>query len=152
MPGTLRHITLPWPCTSTIITLGAAPKRTLPAGLSILLPFWLLSLAAPGMGPQNTPRRASRLSLSRSGGWTAGQGGVLGMFARKDTVTAQEVAAALGLSGRMARNILTAWVKDGWLVVANASNRARAYRLSAVYRLKFQHKGIGAGFSTKQAE
>ena len=59
---------------------------------------------------------------------------VLGMFARKDTITAQEVAAALGLSGRMARNILTAWVKDGWLVVANPSNRARAYRLSAVYR------------------
>lgn len=59
---------------------------------------------------------------------------VLGMFARKDTVTAQEVAAALGLSGRMARNILAAWVKDGWLVVANASNRARAYQLSAIYR------------------
>ncbi|MDO8804454.1 MAG: Fic family protein [Elusimicrobiota bacterium] len=59
---------------------------------------------------------------------------VLGMFAHKDTITAQEVAATLGLSGRMARNILTAWVKDGWLVVANASNRARAYQLSAIYR------------------
>lgn len=59
---------------------------------------------------------------------------VLGLFARKDTVITQEVAAALGLSGRMVRNLLTAWVKDGWLVVANPSNRARAYRLSAIYR------------------
>jgi len=59
---------------------------------------------------------------------------VLGLFARKDTVITQEVAAALGLSGRMVRNLLTAWVKDGWLVVSNPSNRARAYRLSAIYR------------------
>lgn len=59
---------------------------------------------------------------------------VLGLFARKDTVITQEVAAALGLSGRMVRNLLTAWVKDGWLVVSNSSNRARAYRLSAIYR------------------
>ena len=59
---------------------------------------------------------------------------VLGLFARKDTVITQEVAAALGLSGRMVRNLVTAWVKDGWLVVSNPSNRARAYRLSATYR------------------
>jgi Fic family protein len=59
---------------------------------------------------------------------------VLGLFARKDTAITQEVSAALGLSGRMARNLLAAWVKDGWLVVANPSNRARAYRLSAIYR------------------
>ena len=59
---------------------------------------------------------------------------VLGLFAHKDTVITQEVAAALGLSGRMVRNLLTAWVKDGWLVVSNPSNRARAYRLSAIYR------------------
>ncbi|MDP2864791.1 MAG: Fic family protein, partial [Elusimicrobiota bacterium] len=59
---------------------------------------------------------------------------VLGLFARKDTVITQEVAAALGLSGRMVRNLVTAWVKDGWLVATNPSNRARAYRLSEIYR------------------
>ena len=59
---------------------------------------------------------------------------VLGLFVRKDTITAQEVAAALGLSERMARNLLTAWVKDGWLLIANASKRARAYKLTAIYR------------------
>ncbi|MEI7529595.1 MAG: Fic family protein, partial [Elusimicrobiota bacterium] len=59
---------------------------------------------------------------------------VLGLFARKDTIVTQEVAAALGLSGRMVRNLITAWVKDGWLMVTNPSNRARAYRLSAIYR------------------
>ena len=73
-PGTFRHITLPWPCTSIIITMVAALRLTLPAGLSIISPFWLMSLAALGMRPQNTPRRVSRLSLSRSGGWTGGQG------------------------------------------------------------------------------
>ena len=59
---------------------------------------------------------------------------ILGLFARKDVVTTQEVAAALGLSDRMARNLLTAWVKDGWLALANASKRARAYKLTAIYR------------------
>ena len=59
---------------------------------------------------------------------------VLGLFARKDTVATQEVAAALGLSDRMARNLLSAWVKDGWLALANASKRARAYKLTAIYR------------------
>jgi hypothetical protein len=34
----------------------------------------------------------------------------------------------------MERNLIASWVKDGWLVVANPSNRARAYRLSAIYR------------------
>ena len=73
-PRTLRRITLPWPCISTIITTRAAPRLTLPAGLSTLQPFWPMSLPERRMRPQNTPRRASRLSLSRSGGWTAGQG------------------------------------------------------------------------------
>ena len=59
---------------------------------------------------------------------------VLGLFTRKDTVITQEVAAALGLSDRMARVLLTGWVKDGWLALANASKRARAYKLTAIYR------------------
>ena len=59
---------------------------------------------------------------------------ILGLFAGKDVVTTQEVAAALGLSERMARNLLSGWVKDRWLAVANASKRARAYKLTAIYR------------------
>jgi len=59
---------------------------------------------------------------------------VLGLFAVKETITAPQVAAELGLSERMARNLLKDWVKDGWLEVTNPSRRARSYSLSAKYR------------------
>jgi Fic family protein len=59
---------------------------------------------------------------------------VLGLFAKKDRIIAQDVASALGLSSRMVRILMQKWVSDGWLVVANASNRSRAYGLSAKYR------------------
>jgi len=59
---------------------------------------------------------------------------VLGLFAKKETITGPEVAEELGLSERMARNLLGTWVEDGWLEVANPSRRARAYSLKALYR------------------
>jgi Fic family protein len=59
---------------------------------------------------------------------------VLGLFAYKETITAPQAAAELGLSERTARNLLKNWVAEGWLVVANPSRRARAYSLSAEYR------------------
>ena len=59
---------------------------------------------------------------------------VLGLFALKETITAPQVAAELGLSERMARILLKDWVEDGWLVVTNPSRRARSYSLSAKYR------------------
>ncbi len=59
---------------------------------------------------------------------------VLAIFAKTEQVTTSQVAATLGLSDRMARLLLNVWVKDGWLVIANPSNRKRAYGLSAIYR------------------
>lgn len=59
---------------------------------------------------------------------------VLALFARKDRISATDVAGALGLSSRMARILLSAWVADGWLVVANASKKNRSYMLSQKYR------------------
>ncbi len=59
---------------------------------------------------------------------------VLALFAKTEQVTTLQVAATLGLSERMARLLLNAWVKDGWLVIANPSNRKRAYGLSVIYR------------------
>jgi Fic family protein len=59
---------------------------------------------------------------------------VLGIFAGKETITASEVAEELGLSERMARNLLKDWVEDGWLEVSNPSRRARSYGLKALYR------------------
>ncbi len=59
---------------------------------------------------------------------------VLALFATTDRITAGQVAETLGLSPRMARNLLQAWVDDGWLVVVDPSKRKRAYGLSAIYR------------------
>jgi Fic family protein len=59
---------------------------------------------------------------------------VLGLFAHSNTITAAQVAKTLGLSDRMARNLLQEWVGQGWLVVADSSRRSRTYALSAIYR------------------
>ena len=59
---------------------------------------------------------------------------VLGLFAGQDRITSSQVAAALGLSDRMARRLLQAWVTDGWIEISNASRRGRQYTLSAIYR------------------
>ncbi|MDI6735049.1 MAG: Fic family protein [bacterium] len=59
---------------------------------------------------------------------------VLSLFAKKNKITTQEVAVALGLSTRMVRILLKKWTEDKWLVVADSSNRGRAYVLSAIYR------------------
>jgi Fic family protein len=58
----------------------------------------------------------------------------LGLFAKQETITANQVAEALGLSERMARNLMQEWVTQGWLLVADGSRRKRAYKLSATYR------------------
>ena len=59
---------------------------------------------------------------------------VLALFAKSERITTSEAAEALGLSPRMTRTLLQEWVADGWLVVADPSNKARAYTLSANYR------------------
>jgi len=59
---------------------------------------------------------------------------ILGLFAGKNVVSTQEMAVALGLSDRMVLYLLTAWVKDGWIVLANPSRRSRAYKLSEIYQ------------------
>ncbi len=64
---------------------------------------------------------------------------VLGLFVHADRISAADVATALGLSERMARRLLQAWVADGWLLVADPSRRGRAYELSATYRPLIGH-------------
>ncbi len=59
---------------------------------------------------------------------------VLALFAKTGHITTSQVATTLGLSERMARQLLNIYVKDGWLVIANPSNRKRTYGLSAIYR------------------
>ncbi len=55
---------------------------------------------------------------------------VLELFSRQETITSSDVAQALGLSNRMARVLIKKWVDKGWLIVVNASKRARCYTLS----------------------
>lgn len=59
---------------------------------------------------------------------------VLALFSGAERITSADVAQALGLSERMARVLLRGWVSEGWLKVTSASNRARGYELSAIYR------------------
>ncbi len=59
---------------------------------------------------------------------------VLALFTKAEQVSTSQVAATLGLSERMTRMLLNTWVKDGWLVIANLSNRKRTYGLSEIYR------------------
>jgi Fic family protein len=59
---------------------------------------------------------------------------VIGLFATHEKVTARQVAAALGLSDRMARVLVQQWVKEGLLVVADSARRTRTYSLSAIHR------------------
>ncbi len=59
---------------------------------------------------------------------------VLALFAQAEQITARQVAQTLGLSERMARNLLHDWASEGWLEAADPSRCKRAYRLSAAYR------------------
>ena len=59
---------------------------------------------------------------------------VLSLFAKKDIIFSQDIAAVLGLSGRMVRILLNKWVKDGFLVIENPSNKSRSYKLSEKYQ------------------
>jgi len=73
---------------------------------------------------------------------------VLSLFARTERITSADVARTLGLSQRMARNLLRDRVEEGWLEIADSSRRGRAYSLSAGYR-KFNGNLTAIG-GTKQ--
>ncbi len=59
---------------------------------------------------------------------------VLALFTKRELIKTSDVAETLGLSHRMARVLVSGWVEDGWLVVADPSKRGRSYELSAIYR------------------
>jgi Fic family protein len=61
---------------------------------------------------------------------------VLGLFAQSRVASAGEMAKYLGLSSRQAREFCAKWVKAGFLVIENPSNKARSYRLDARFEEK----------------
>lgn len=56
---------------------------------------------------------------------------VAGLFSSAKYITAGDVATALALSPRMARELLKEWVIDGWLTISNSSKKGRQYSLTA---------------------
>jgi Fic family protein len=84
------------------------------------------ALQAAGAGFQAEPELLRRLDPRARA--------VLGLFARQNRISARDVAATLGLSERMSRELLRDWVQEGFLKVEDASRRGRAYTLSAGYR------------------
>jgi len=60
---------------------------------------------------------------------------VLGLFSKQEMITANDVAHALGLFPRQARELLTEWTNAGWLEIGDAAQKSRRYHLSAFYRL-----------------
>lgn len=52
------------------------------------------------------------------------------LFAKSKEVTARQIAALFGVKQRAASALCQRWAEEGFLVVANASNKARRYRLA----------------------
>ena len=59
---------------------------------------------------------------------------VLGLFSGAEEIATVDVALALGLSQRMARELVREWVRQGWLIPKTTSRKNRQYVLSAIYR------------------
>jgi DNA-binding transcriptional regulator PaaX len=61
-----------------------------------------------------------------------------------------DVSRLIGISTRQARELLSQWVRQGWLEVENPSNRARKYRLAEKYR-KIAERQAGTPLHVKNA-
>lgn len=59
---------------------------------------------------------------------------VLAIFRTQEFIRSSEIASLLGISVRHTRDILSGWVEDGWLEVADFSRRGRKYRLAEHYK------------------
>lgn len=58
----------------------------------------------------------------------------LELFRHNSTITSHDVGVLFGISDRAARNLLSAWVDDGFVVVADPSKKSRKYGLSEHYQ------------------
>jgi Fic family protein len=57
----------------------------------------------------------------------------LELFRGSTVITSRDVEALFGVSQRTARNLLTAWVDDGFVVVVDPAKRTRKYGLSSEF-------------------
>lgn len=60
---------------------------------------------------------------------------VMALFRSQELIQSSDVASLLGISIRQTRDLLTGWVADGWINIADPSRRGRKYRLAEEYRI-----------------
>lgn len=58
----------------------------------------------------------------------------LALFRRSDAMTSRDVAALFTLSERAARNLLSRWVEDGFVVALDPARKSRRYGLASRFR------------------
>jgi len=56
------------------------------------------------------------------------------LFKESDFITSSNVAALFSISERAARNLLTAWVTNGFVVIADPAKKSRKYELSSIHK------------------
>lgn len=61
----------------------------------------------------------------------------LELFKESDFITSSNVAELFSISERAARNLLTAWVANGFVVITVPAKKSRKYELSATYKAMF---------------
>jgi Fic family protein len=59
---------------------------------------------------------------------------VLTLFAKSKFIRTEQVAKLLSISRRQARDVISGWVGEGWLVIADPSRRGRKYGLANGYK------------------
>lgn len=59
----------------------------------------------------------------------------LELFRDSNTITSSDVAKLFSISERAARNLLAAWVKNGFLLIADPAKKTRKYGLTPDYRI-----------------
>ena len=62
------------------------------------------------------------------------QRNALELFRESNNITSRDIEALFSISQRTARNILSAWVDDGFLIVTNPAKKSRKYGLAGEFR------------------
>jgi hypothetical protein len=60
--------------------------------------------------------------------------GLLDLFSQRDAMTSRDIEGLFGISQRAARNLLTRWVVDGFLLVADPAKKTRKYGLAKEFQ------------------
>jgi Fic family protein len=58
----------------------------------------------------------------------------LALFSQRDVITSRDIEALFGISQRAARNLLSRWVGEGFLLVADPAKKTRKYELAKEFR------------------